>query len=159
MAKCHFRQNAGSRACGAPAQWVANVLLCEEHDKIMFSRRGATARQSALYHPPETFPGWCYLARVRWEGKIKIGYSNTDEFLKNRITNLRSTHRKAELLAQLPGGFIMESVLHYRFLDLRVPYSQELFEPGQRLMDFIAEAGGTVRVPESSTGATWALGW
>jgi hypothetical protein len=96
-----------------------------------------TVRQSLGYHPLTAFPGRCYFARLP-DGTIKIGYSNTVDLMYRRMRALtREYGAEVELLADLPGGFITEALMHERFWELRIPGNGEKFEPSPELLDFI----------------------
>lgn len=63
---------------------------------------------------------------------IKIGCSG---WPVTRIRQLRTNHKKVELLAMVPGGKMEEAICHSVFDGNR--YSGEWFYPSNRLMDFV----------------------
>jgi hypothetical protein len=98
----------------------------------------ATAKQALLYHPLSVFPGRCYFAQLP-DGMIKIGYSNTIELMHRRMETLsRQYGAKVCRLADLPGGFITEALMHERFAADRIPGDGERFKPSSALLNFIA---------------------
>lgn len=131
--------------CGESAESYMQVPLCEEHAHSMRRAVDGRGRRNALqavkYHPLEAFPGFCYVVLLP-DGFIKIGYSNTDRLLDDRLKGL-SWEYKAPVttLAILPGGFVAEAVLHNRFKDSRIPGKGERFRFSPEMAEFLAEHG------------------
>lgn len=68
-----------------------------------------------------------YFAQRTSDGLIKIGWS--------RSVNVRMYAVKAKVIGAIPGGRLVEKVVHDRFVHLRE--HGEWFRPGEDLLDYI----------------------
>ncbi|MFE9309747.1 GIY-YIG nuclease family protein [Streptomyces sp. NPDC006706] len=127
--------------CGAEAEVRYSLPLCDEHLNVFYRGRTYTIRQSAAIHGVEAFPGYCYVVLLPDE-TVKIGYSNTESTLQQRMKRLRRDTEKEgpgfEVLAVMAGGCALEAVLHYRFENSRIPGKGERFEFSDDILDFLA---------------------
>lgn len=132
----------GESPCGDHASKYANFYLCDEHIEsmrsLMASRGRTAALQAAKQHELSAFPGICYIVLLP-DGAVKIGYSNTDELLKKRITTLSREYKAPVVtLAKVPGGFVAEAVLHDKFQEYRLPGKGERFTYSPEIAKYIA---------------------
>lgn len=131
--------------CGGDAAKFMNVPLCETHQehfrRFNNSVAQSEAARAANYHPLDSFPGFCYIVLLP-SGLVKIGYSNTEKLLRNRLTDLRREYGPLVVLATVKGGFVAEAVLHKRFSNYRVPGKGELFLYSYELAEYINEQKG-----------------
>lgn len=139
--ECTFLGEDGS-ACGDPASSYMNIPLCDEHREVTKGRVDSRARTAALqasqHHPPSAFPGTCYVALLP-DGKVKIGYSNSDELLRRRYQVLSREYKAPVIpLAELPGGFVTEAVLHDKFKDYRLPGAGERFTYSPEMAEYLS---------------------
>lgn len=128
--------------CGEEATPYRSIPLCTEHiEKLRWqfqSYSRTAALQSAKYHALESFPGFCYIVLLP-DGLIKIGYSNTEDLLKDRYKALSREYGAPVIpLASIRGGFVAEAVLHNQFKEFRVPGNGERFTYSSEMAEYIA---------------------
>jgi len=137
--KCCWIEFGSEDPCGLDAEVRSNIAMCVTHDDTLRARKGTTARQSYKFHGHEAFPGFCYVARLP-DGLFKIGYSNTEDLVKNRMKSLSRSYGGGVVeLLRLPGGFVTEAVLHWKFKEFAVPGTGERFFPVEEIKSFIQD--------------------
>lgn len=137
--KCTFTsEEEGS--CDAGASLYGNLPLCEEHTEVIRTRNqlrfGYQAKVALDHHRYADFGGLCYIVLVPG-GDVKIGYSNTPELLRKRMSTLRRKLGPVITLATIPGGMVTEAYLHRCFRKFRRKGTGELFEYAPEIAQFV----------------------
>ncbi|WP_369805087.1 GIY-YIG nuclease family protein [Mycobacterium sp. IS-836] len=105
-------------------------MLCDEHKLALVAKMSVEARRAARFNPLDSFPGICYAIGLP-NGLVKVGYSNSNKYLKSRLKDLKTEYGEPTFTATLPGGFVAEAVLHAALAQYRLPGRGELFDcPG-----------------------------
>ncbi|AVJ51355.1 hypothetical protein EA_SCOWL_1 [Mycobacterium phage Scowl] len=144
MKCCYITDLESGETCGEPeAESFMRVPVCVVHkDELRRSVDGrgrGNALTAAKYHPLESFPGFCYVVLLP-DGFVKIGYSNTENLLHQRLKALSRSYEAPVIpLKILPGGFVTEAVLHNRFKSDRLPGPGERFRYSPAMAEFLAE--------------------
>lgn len=127
--------------CGESAEIYRNFPVCELH-KLSFGKmislaRRSLALQAAPHHSIDDFPGLCYVTLLP-DGFVKIGYSNTQKLLDERLKSLGREYKAPVIpLAVLSGGFVREAVLHEMFDEYRIPGSGERFQYSPAMAEYL----------------------
>lgn len=141
--KCAFVTEG--QPCDADAKLSYDFFICDEHRPMYYISRKEPLRSVAAgamrYHSFEDYPGHCYMVLVP-DGTVKIGFSNTEELLRNRLARLKKELGPIVTLLELPGGFVTEAYLHDLFADDRLTTGVERFRYSEEMAEFISEHQG-----------------
>lgn len=113
--------------------WVVRLVAQESFARVLTDWRV----KSGSPH----FGGWTYIVELP-NRNVKIGFSNTDDGLPNRLKSLTREHNgQLRVIAVIRGGYTLEQELQYRYRHLRLNLPDEQFRWDRDLLAFAVGSG------------------
>ncbi len=134
--------------CDNPASTIKyNLDFCQEHQFYGFNVLKVQMRGPFITKGLEDgfimhSDGLTYIVALP-NGNLKIGFSRDTRTLSNRLSVFADEFNgRIDVLAVLEAGMTMESYLHYRFMDYRIPYlTREQFHDVPEIREFAEDYG------------------